>query len=49
MMRAILRKVCIRGCFINKIGLPTYEAKGVGLGAVKDAKGKWNESIVITA
>ena len=34
--------------FINKFGLPTYEAKELGLSKSKSEKGKWDESITIT-
>ena len=34
--------------FINKFGLPTYEAKEIGLAKAKSLKGTWDESIMIT-
>ena len=34
--------------FINRFGLPTYEAKDIGLAKRKGSKGKWDESIMIT-
>jgi arginyl-tRNA synthetase len=34
--------------FINQFGLPTYEAKDIGLAYDKNEKGKWDESIMIT-
>ena len=34
--------------FINQFGLPTYEAKEVGLVRLKSEKTKWDESIIIT-
>ena len=34
--------------FINQFGLPTYEAKEIGLAKAKSEKGNWNESITIT-
>ncbi|MCD4811519.1 arginine--tRNA ligase [bacterium] len=34
--------------FVNQFGLPTYEAKELGLAKSKSSKGKWDESIMIT-
>ena len=34
--------------FITQSGLPTYEAKELGLAKAKSEKGKWDESIIIT-
>jgi arginyl-tRNA synthetase len=34
--------------FITQSGLPTYEAKELGLAKAKNEKGKWDESIIIT-
>ena len=34
--------------FINKFGLPTYEAKEIGLAKEKSLEGIWDESIMIT-
>lgn len=34
--------------FINQFGLPTYEAKELGLAKSKSEKGNWDESITIT-
>jgi arginyl-tRNA synthetase len=34
--------------FINQLGLPTYEAKELGLAKAKSEKGNWDESIMIT-
>lgn len=34
--------------FINQQGLPTYEAKEIGLAKEKSEKDKWDESLVIT-
>jgi arginyl-tRNA synthetase len=34
--------------FINQFGLPTYEAKEIGLAKAKSEKGDWDESITIT-
>jgi arginyl-tRNA synthetase len=34
--------------FINQFGLPTYEAKELGLAKSKREKGNWDESIMIT-
>lgn len=35
--------------FINSAGLPTYEAKDLGLAEFKDSKYKYDQSVVITA
>ncbi|KUK76632.1 MAG: Arginine--tRNA ligase [candidate division WS6 bacterium 34_10] len=34
--------------FINQFGLPTYEAKELGLAKSKSEKGDWDESVMIT-
>jgi len=34
--------------FINRFGLPTYEAKELGLAKSKNTRGEWDESIMIT-
>ncbi len=34
--------------FINQFGIPTYEAKELGLAKSKDSRGEWDESVVIT-
>jgi arginyl-tRNA synthetase len=34
--------------FVNKFGLPTYEAKELGLSKSKSERGDWDESITIT-